>query len=126
MAAIGLPLPLFDRNQGAIAEATIEIEKAAPGARAARRRAERMLTDAVAELEIAQVTARTLRAEVIPGAAAAYQQIKRGYDLGRLSYLDLLEARRSLAQARAAEIEALVDLARARAEVMSLTGGTLE
>jgi cobalt-zinc-cadmium efflux system outer membrane protein len=126
VAAIGLPLPLFDRNQGGIAEATIELEKAAPEARAARRRAERMLTDAVARLEIAQVTARTLRGEVIPGATAAYEQIKRGYDLGRLSYLDLLEARRSLAEARAAEIEALVDLARARAAVASLTGGMLE
>jgi cobalt-zinc-cadmium efflux system outer membrane protein len=78
----------------------------------------------VAQLEIAQATVRTLRGAVIPGATTAFEQVKRAYELGKLSYLDLLEARQSLAGARAAEVDALVEIARARAEVTSLTGGT--
>ena len=125
VTGIGLPLPFFDRNQGAIAEAASAVAQATPEASATRREAERGLADAVARLEIAQATVRILRAVAIPGAVTAFEQVKRSYELGKLSYLDLLEARQSLAGARTAEVEALVEIARARAEVASLTGGTL-
>jgi outer membrane protein, heavy metal efflux system len=123
VAGVGIPLP-FARNQGAIGVAAAELAQATPQASSARREAERALADAVARLEIAQATVRTLRGAVIPGAATAFEQVKRAYELGKLSYLDLLEARQSLAGARAAEVDALVEIARARAEVGSLTGGT--
>jgi cobalt-zinc-cadmium efflux system outer membrane protein len=126
VAALGLPLPLLARNQGAIAEATVGVEKATAEERAARRRAERALADAVTRIETALAAVRRLRAAVLPATQSSYDEIRRGYELGKFTYLDLLEARRSLAEARAAEIDALVDLERGRAEAASLVGGRLE
>ena len=56
--------------------------------------------------------------------AKGFTQIRRGYELGKFTYLDVLEARRALAEARADEIEALVSLRQAQAEAESLIGGS--
>jgi len=120
----GLPLPLFDRNQGAVREATVAMNQASREGTAARWRAERALTAAATRMEIAQSVVRGLRTAVIPGAQATFDEIRRGYELGKFTYLDVLDARRSLAEARSAEIDALVDLALARAETESLVGGS--
>jgi cobalt-zinc-cadmium efflux system outer membrane protein len=121
---VGIPLPLFDRNQGAVREAVVAMEQASRAGTGARWRAERALIAVVTRLEIAQSAVRGLRTAVIPGAQASFDEIRRGYELGQFTYLDVLEARQSLAEARAAEIDALVDLALARAEIESLTGGS--
>jgi len=125
VAGIGLPIPLFDRNQGAVKEAGAALEQADRSQRAARLEAERDLLDAVVRLEIAQAAVRGLRLTVIPGAESTSMEIHRGYELGKFTYHDVLEARRALAQARSDEIDALVTLRQARAEVESLVGGAL-
>ncbi|MCB1088727.1 MAG: TolC family protein, partial [Verrucomicrobiae bacterium] len=48
-----------------------------------------------------------------------------GYRLGRISYLDLLEARRALTAVRAQRIEALSAYHEARVEIETLTGKSL-
>jgi cobalt-zinc-cadmium efflux system outer membrane protein len=120
-----LPLPFFDRNQGAVREAAIDLDKGAREQLIARRRMERDLLAALTRLEIAQASIRGLRLAVIPGAESTFGEIRRGYEMGKFSYLDVLEARRSLAEARGAEIEALVILAQTRAEAKSLVGESL-
>jgi cobalt-zinc-cadmium efflux system outer membrane protein len=125
VAGFGIPLPLFDRNQGAVKEAGAALDQAARRTQAARLRAERELLSALVRLEIEQARVRGLRSAVIPGAEATFTEIRRGYELGKFTYLDVLEARRALAEARAEEIEALVTLRQAQAEAESLIGGSL-
>lgn len=124
IAGLGVPVPFFDRNQGAVRAAELEVGRASREKSGALRRAERALAAAATGIEIAQSVVRGLRTAVIPGAQSTFDEIRRGYELGKFTYLDVLEARRSLAEAKAVEIDALVRLAEARAETESLVGGS--
>jgi cobalt-zinc-cadmium efflux system outer membrane protein len=88
----------------------------------ARRALERDLRDQVARLRIAQVELRGLRRTVLPGAQEVYEGVRRGYEQGRFTYLDVLEARRLLAQAGQTEIAALSELELSRIEIERLIG----
>ena len=119
---LGVPLPLFDRNQGGIAEAQAlraraEAEVAAAEAviRAELREASALYAGAVANL-------RAIRDTVAPLADEAYRRTEIGYAEGRLDYLSLLEARRARMEASAAELEALLDAWLAVVRIESLVG----
>lgn len=126
MIGVSVPLPLFDRNQGGILEATRRLDKAADEARAVE---SRMLADLArvyqrlvaigAEMEI---LARTL----LPGAQSAFDAATRGYQLGKFGFLDVLDAQRTLAQVRIQNLRALADYRRGMSEIERLIGGPLE
>ncbi len=88
----------------------------------ARRVLERDLREHAARLRIAQGEVRGLRLNVLPGAQEVYEGVRQGYEQGRFTYLDVLEARRSLALVRESEITALSELEQSRIEIERLTG----
>jgi cobalt-zinc-cadmium efflux system outer membrane protein len=121
-AVFGLsaPLPLFDRNRGAVAAATAGAQAAQ--ARLAMAQAEQ---DGDRRAAAAQVAAagQTLEAsrQAQGAASEAYRLARIGYDAGRLPLSELLTARRDLIAARGravdtklARVKALADLARAQ------------
>jgi len=122
VVGLSAELPLLDRNRGGIAAAAAEAERATFEEERARRALERDLRDVLVRLEIAQVEVRELRRRVLPGAQDVYDGVRLGYEQGRFTYLDVLEARRFLAGAKEAEIAALVELEQRRIEVERLTG----
>lgn len=120
---ISAPLPLFDRNRGAVATAAANAQAAE--ARLAMALAEQ---DGDRRAAIAQAAAadRTLDASRQAEAAAAevYRLARIGYDAGRLPLSELLAARRDLIAARGravdtklARVKALADLARAQGRI---------
>lgn len=124
-AVFGLsaPLPLFDRNRGAVAAATANAQAAQ--ARLAMVQAEQ---DGDRRAATAQVAAagQTLDASRQAEAAAseAYRLARIGYDAGRLPLSELLTARRDLIAARGravdtklARVKAFADLARAQGRI---------
>lgn len=123
VAGLALPLPFFSRNQGAIA-ATRALS-AATQARLAHAAASRRLQIVEAHSALAQDRIRiaTLRSEVIPGAARAFSELQTGYERGRFSYLDLLEARRTWTEAQREAVMALLDFHQTLAELERLLGG---
>jgi len=115
---ISAPLPLFDRNRGAVAAATANAQAAR--ARLAMVEAEQ---DGERRAATAQVAAagRTLEAarQAQDAASEAYRLARLGYDAGRLPLSEVLAARRDLIAARGrtvdtklARVKALADLAR--------------
>ncbi len=102
-----LPLPLFDRNQGAIAEAVERAE----GARAARTAAELRARTAVEVAMRGLVQSRervvALRDEIVPDARAAYEGSLRSFREGLFRSLDVLDAQRALFEARSQYVDAL-------------------
>lgn len=117
---VSVPLPLFDRNRGAVAAATANAQAAQ--ARLAMTQAEQ---DGDRRAATAQVTAagQTLDAsrQAEDAASEAYRLARIGYDAGRLPLSELLAARRDLIAARGravdtklARVKALADLARAQ------------
>jgi len=125
VAGIALPLPIFARNQGAIA--ATKALSASTRARLADAGLSRRLQIVEAHSVLFQDRTRidTLRREVIPGAERAFTELQLGYQRGRFSYLDLLEARRTWTEAQREEVAALLDFHQTLAELERLLGGPI-
>ena len=81
---------------------------------AALNQAFQTLARAAGEVEI-------LRREVLPGAQEAEELIIAGYEAGRFTQLEILDARRTLIGARNQNLRALADYHKALAEIEALT-----
>jgi cobalt-zinc-cadmium efflux system outer membrane protein len=106
---IGVPLPLFDRNQGAIAAAEAEVARV-------EREVERLELDLRGRLASVMRRHRDAtravdryRREILPRARHAYDLYLRGFRQMAASYPQVLIAQRTLGQVRADYIRALVD-----------------
>ena len=117
LAGIALPLPLFNRNSGAIVEASALLDQGLLQRRAEEVRLRNAATSSRLVLEKASAEVRTLKERVMPNAQQIFVAIEEGYRRGKFRLLDLLEARRSLAGARLRYVEALVRLNSAKADM---------
>jgi cobalt-zinc-cadmium efflux system outer membrane protein len=119
---ISLPLPIFHRNQGRVAETRSLVAMA--------RHRERL---AVHELEVALATARLnhrtaheqldqLAERIAPAAERALTQAQEAYRSGRLMFLELVDAQRTYNDVLLRTMELRRDLALAEADLMSLLG----
>jgi cobalt-zinc-cadmium efflux system outer membrane protein len=107
IVGISIPLPFFDRNQGATYEALKRAEKASDEHQAARIRVLTELQQAWSQLNVASASARTLKSTVLPAAQQAYDAATKGFEAGKFGFLDVIDAQRSLLQARARYLTAL-------------------
>lgn len=120
-----LPLPLWNKNKGGIAEAEAGIARSEALVSQARMELSARLAEAVVRLEIARSQYLLVADQMLPAAAKHHEAVSEGYRLGRISYLELLEARRSLTQVRGQRIEMLAAYHEARVEIEALTGKPL-
>lgn len=109
LLGISIPLPLFDRNQGNLYEATVRADQARDLHRALQVRLAHELRQACARLELARRSADTLKATVLPGARDAYESATRGFEAGKSGFLDVLDAQRTLFRARIRYLAVLAD-----------------
>jgi outer membrane protein, heavy metal efflux system len=123
--AFSVPLPVVNRNQGVILEAHHRLAKAGEERRAAVVRVRAALATAYATLTAAFAEATTLREESIPGARRVFEATSEGYRQGKFSLLDVLDAQRTLFEAKEQYIEALATYHKAVAEAERLLGGEL-
>jgi cobalt-zinc-cadmium efflux system outer membrane protein len=126
VAELGVPLPLFDRNQGAIAAAESDLRKAEHERRAVAARLTAELETAWQELDARYVELRELRSTVVPQAREAFEGVRRGYAQGLFRNVDVLDAQRTLFELQLREIEAVQAHHEARAELERLTGTPIE
>ena len=119
---LALPLPFFNRNQGAILEARYRVAKAWEEKRAAEAKAHAELADAYGEAASAFEEIRGIQAEVLPPSQAAFAAATEGFKEGKFPFLDVLDAQRTLFEARGKQIAALADYHKALAEVERLIG----
>jgi cobalt-zinc-cadmium efflux system outer membrane protein len=117
---ISAPLPLFDRNRGAVAAASANAQAAQ--ARLAMVQAEQDGDRRAASAQVA-AAGSTLEAsrQAESAASEAYRLARLGYEAGRLPLSEVLAARRDLIAARGqavdtklARVKAFADLARAQ------------
>ena len=124
-AGISIPLPVFDRNQGAIQAARYRIRQAEEGAEAALIEVERQLAAAYETLASAYAEAETLEEEVLPAAAETFELTQEGYREGKFDLLAVLDAQRTLFEATNQYVDAAATYHQARAEVERLIGTPL-
>lgn len=122
VAGISIPLPLFDKRQGAVAEARIRLEKAS----LEKKNLERLLRARLAQerhnYAIAQIEAKTLTKTALPAAAQALAATEEGYRLGKFEYLNVLDSQRTYAELQRKYIEAVASGQRASIEIDRLAG----
>ena len=122
---VAVPLPVFDRNQGALLAARHDLGRA----KAEQLARERSLGVALAvahEQSLAaydRVTA--FRDETIPAARRAFAEALDAYKKGRFRYLDVLDAQRTLFELRANYVESLADYHMARIAIEEATAHPL-
>lgn len=126
LAGVSVPLPLFNRNQGAIREARYRVSQAEDEQKAAALRAHKALLAAYQDLSVAFVEASALQKDVLPLAQQAYEATNERYLQGKFGFVDVLDAQRALFEARQHYIEALGAYHKAVAEVERLIGQSLD
>lgn len=125
IAGVSLPLPLFDRNEGAIAAAQHRIAKAEFDAQAARSQLTNTLIGLLGALAAADAQARTIESQVLPSAQSAFTRTQTGYEEGKFDLLNVLDTQRTLFEARRELVNARADYEKARVQVEALIGRDL-
>ena len=125
VAGFSMPLPLADRNQGAIREARVRRVQTDAELQGALIRARATLYAVYQEMTAARERAESLRNDAVPQAQTALEQTQSGYERGRFSFLELLTAQQELLALRGAAIDAATDYHRLLAELERVTSEPL-
>jgi len=125
VVGVSLPLPIFDRRRGDILAARLGASAARQRQRDAELRLEAMLSEAYAQLAGSHDEATALKARALPAATNAYNATRRAFDEGKLPFLDVLDAQRTLFDLQSRYIKALASYHTAATEIEALIGQRL-
>ncbi|BEG77224.1 TolC family protein [Achromobacter xylosoxidans] len=119
---VAIPLPLFDRNQGNVYSATMQSYKAQDMYRELESRLTADLLQSISQFDLAANSAREYRATVLPGAAEAYDSARKGFEAGKVSFLEVLDAQRTLSQGNIGYLNVLASAYQASADIDRILG----
>jgi cobalt-zinc-cadmium efflux system outer membrane protein len=122
LVALKVPLPIFNRNQGNLQEALRREDKAAEELQATQTALSATALQALENVNARRRDADLLRQEVLPGARSTYEAATIGFENGKFSFLEVLDAQRTLIAAKSQYLIALANFHRAQAELESLIG----
>ena len=122
IVGLAIPFPLFDRNQGNVLSALRRTDKARDELLAVQNNLSLELVQASLRLNGARSELDILRNEILPGAQSAYEAGTKGFELGKFSFLDVLDAQRTLFQAKTQYVRALAESHRAAADIERIVG----
>ncbi len=120
--ALSLDLPVFNLNGGPIARAEAEAHIAESKLRAAVLRVETAVRAAYEAHAAATIRARFFDQEYVPTANSVERMAREGFSAGHTGLLPLLEAERSVLEARLSRAEALFAVQVARADLEEASG----
>lgn len=126
LVGIAIPLPLFDRNQGNLREAHARLNKAEDEHTATSLSLQSELAQTYEAVAAAEHQIGVLRDEILPAARTAFDLANRGYELGRFSFLEMLDAQRTLFQNQALYLQALVSYQKLVNELERLIAAPLD
>lgn len=118
---VSIPLPVFNNGRANLDTARAQYDQAQALRRGAVLDAQRSIASAETEVANAEANARTAAGPALAAAQEAARIARIGYREGKFGQLDLLEAERTLAQTRAAAIDALAAYHDAQARLERLT-----
>lgn len=118
--SLSLPLPLFDRGNGARQEARANVAIATAELRTARQQLQRDWINAVGRYRTASVQVAGYRERILPKVTEALRLVQAGYEEGKFGFTDLVDTQRTTAEVRMAYQEKLLELNIAQAELEAL------
>ena len=121
---VAVGLPLFNKNQGAKAEAEISIRQAQARREFAERVVRGEILSAYQRLEAASRAVSTLQNAAIPRSTQNVETFRKIYELGQIQITDLIAEQRRLLDATRDLTEALTQRYRAQSDLNIALGAT--
>ena len=109
VAGLRLPLPMWDRNRGSILRAQTRISQARMEIQIAEGSSKTLLKEQYRRLLALRSDVVFIRDSLLPSASASFQSAQEGFQLGRFSPLEILDARRTYLEARQTYLETLAE-----------------
>jgi cobalt-zinc-cadmium efflux system outer membrane protein len=125
IGGVSVPLPIRDRNQGRIAEALAEVDRAQANLRASEALVQAEARAAAAELERRRALVESIRGGVRERAAETYRIARAAYQEQGVDLLFLLDAQRSLNEIELLYAQSLLDYRLSQERLAAATGYTL-
>ncbi len=119
---VSLPLPVWDTNQGNVLQALRLQDKAQADLAATQILVDTQWRQLSERFQLAHAEVQALEQDVLPGAESVWRAAVTGFELGKFSFLETLDAQRTLFQARAQYLRAMGDKHRAAADMDRLLG----
>ncbi|TWT43494.1 TolC family protein [Botrimarina hoheduenensis] len=107
---VGMPIPLWNRNQGGIRQAQAEVTEAVRNVARVELDLNQRLADVFQQYADAQATAETYGNDILPRSQRTLDLIQKGYQQGEVGYLDLLTAQQTFSQTNLAYLDAVGNL----------------
>ena len=117
-----LELPILNQNQGKISRAQEELKQAAHQYTAVKHQIVQEVIEAASQYQAAQQSLKISRSDILPAAGTAVKNAEKAYAVGAISYLELLNFKQQLSNARLREAEAEAELRKAEANLKHSTG----
>ncbi len=118
---VSLPIPVLNQNQGNVAKARAELTQTESDARQFELDLEQQLIENWQQWNSAYLEATRLDEKLLPSAEKAFRLARNGYSKGKFPYLEVLDAQRTLFDARSQYHGSLKRYHTARANVERLT-----
>jgi len=122
IVGIAIPLPVLNRNQGAIREAKGGVSASEFNRDAERLRIDAELLGTIQEIQTAYAESIAFKNQILPAAEKAFASANEFFQRGKLDYLNVLDAQRDLFNSREQYLQSLVAYHEALAEIERLTG----
>jgi len=122
---VSISLPLFNRNQGAILEAEHLAAKAERQQQNADLDVNVRIKTVYESISTAYATLSSLKDDILPAATSTFGAINQAYTQGKFGYLDVLDAQRTLFEARQQYLDALASYHENIAEIERTIGESL-
>jgi cobalt-zinc-cadmium efflux system outer membrane protein len=120
MYQVSVPLPIFNRNQGNIMAARAELGRAIQEVNRVQNDLTARLATALGQFSAAQQRAERFRTSILRDATRAYELSLTAFKGGQFEYLRVIQAQRTVAEARLEYVRILADAWKAASEVDGL------
>lgn len=117
---VGIEIPLFDRNQGAIRSAIAQRLSVAAELRAVQLDLLTEVSEAWSDFETARIAATRYRERLLPKAERTLDLTRQAYERGKAGYLRLLDAQQVVIESRIAYVDSVQRLQEAAALLREL------
>lgn len=122
---ISIPIPVFGVNPGGVLEAERRISKTRHQGRGVIVNIMSSLKQAYEEGAELYASLSTISAKVLPGAQRAFEAAQQGYRAGKFDFLNVLDAQRTLFEARESYIETAATYHETILDIERLTGRSI-
>ena len=115
-----MPLPLINRNQGAISQAQAELTAAQRAVQQVELDLQNRLAPVFERYSSAAYRVRRYRDKILPSAERSLELVRRGYSAGELPFLNLLIAQQRYFKTNQDFLQSLLDLRTSTAQIEGL------